>query len=269
MAGSVRLNGVDVSSMRGRRLRTFRRDLQLMFQDPYSSLDPRMRVGAILREPLAIQGIGNRKQQDERVYELLAEVGLPRNSLERYPQQFSGGQRQRIGLARALTLNPQLIVADEPVSALDVSIRAQVLNLMKRLQGSHSLTYIVISHDLAVVKYMADRIGVMYLGKLVEIGSSADIYQRFAHPYTAGLLSAIPVPDPETARQHRGEGVKGELPSPINPPSGCRFRTRCQFAQDICAEREPELRSFGTGHRAACHFPLQTPAETPALVSQS
>jgi peptide/nickel transport system ATP-binding protein len=269
MAGSVRLNGVDVSSMRGRHLRSFRRDLQLMFQDPYSSLDPRMRVGAILREPLAIQGIGNRKQQDERVYELLAEVGLPRNSLERYPQQFSGGQRQRIGLARALTLNPQLIVADEPVSALDVSIRAQVLNLMKRLQGTYSLTYIVISHDLAVVKYMADRIGVMYLGKLVEIGSSADIYQRFAHPYTAGLLAAIPVPEPETARQHRGEGVKGELPSPINPPSGCRFRTRCQFAQDVCAEREPELRVFGTGHLAACHFPLQTPVEAPALVSHS
>jgi peptide/nickel transport system ATP-binding protein len=263
MAGAVRLNGVDVTSMKGRRLRSFRRDLQLMFQDPYSSLDPRMRVGAILREPLAIQGIGSRKEQDDRVHELLAEVGLPRNSLERFPHQFSGGQRQRIGLARALTLNPQLIVADEPVSALDVSIRAQVLNLMKRLQESHGLTYIVISHDLAVVKYMADRIGVMYLGKLVEVGSGEDIYQRFAHPYTAGLLAAIPVPEPETARQNRGAGVKGELPSPINPPSGCRFRTRCPFAQDICAEQEPQLQPFGPGHRAACHFPLQ-PATVPA-----
>jgi peptide/nickel transport system ATP-binding protein len=263
MAGSVRLNGVDVTSMRGRRLRSFRRDLQLMFQDPYSSLDPRMRVGGILREPLAIQGIGSRKEQDERVHELLAEVGLPRNSLDRFPHQFSGGQRQRIGLARALTLNPQLIVADEPVSALDVSIRAQVLNLMKRLQESHGLTYIVISHDLAVVKYMADRIGVMYLGKLVEVGSGEDIYQRFAHPYTAGLLAAIPVPEPETARQNRGAGVKGELPSPINPPSGCRFRTRCPFAQDVCAEREPRLQPFGPGHLAACHFPLQ-PAMAPA-----
>jgi peptide/nickel transport system ATP-binding protein len=263
MAGAVRLNGVDVTSMKGRRLRSFRRDLQLMFQDPYSSLDPRMRVGAILREPLAIQGMGSRKEQDERVHELLAEVGLPRNSLERFPQQFSGGQRQRIGLARALTLNPQLIVADEPVSALDVSIRAQVLNLMKRLQESHGLTYIVISHDLAVVKYMADRIGVMYLGKLVEVGSGEDIYQRFAHPYTAGLLAAIPVPEPETARQNRGAGVKGELPSPINPPSGCRFRTRCPFAQDVCAEREPQLQPFGPGHLAACHFPLQ-PAMAPA-----
>jgi peptide/nickel transport system ATP-binding protein len=263
MAGSVRLNGIDVSSMKGRRLRSFRRDLQLMFQDPYSSLDPRMRVAAILREPLAVQGIGSRKQQDERVHELLAEVGLPRNSVDRFPHEFSGGQRQRIGLARALTLNPQLIVADEPVSALDVSIRAQVLNLMKRLQGSHGLTYVVISHDLAVVKYMADRIGVMYLGKLVEIGSGDDIYQRFAHPYTAGLLSAIPVPEPEAARHNRGAGVQGELPSPISPPSGCRFRTRCPFAQDVCAEQEPELQSFGPGHLAACHFPLQ-PATAPA-----
>jgi peptide/nickel transport system ATP-binding protein len=261
LAGSVRLNGVDVSSMKGKSLRSFRRDLQLMFQDPYSSLDPRMRVGAILREPLSIQGLGSRRQQDERVHELLAEVGLPRNAVERFPHEFSGGQRQRIGLARALTLNPQLIVADEPVSALDVSIRAQVLNLMKRLQGSHGLTYVVISHDLAVVKYMADRIGVMYLGKLVEIGSGEDIYQRFAHPYTAGLLAAIPVPEPEAARENRGAGVKGELPSPIDPPSGCRFRTRCPFAQDVCAEREPELRTFGPGHRAACHFPLQPAAE--------
>ena len=264
MAGSVRLNGVDVTGLKGKRLRSFRRDLQLMFQDPYSSLDPRMRVGAILREPLAVQGIGSRKEQDVRVHELLAEVGLPRNSVERFPHEFSGGQRQRIGLARALTLSPQLIVADEPVSALDVSIRAQVLNLMKRLQGSHGLTYVVISHDLAVVKYMADRIGVMYLGKLVEIGSGEDIYQRFAHPYTAGLLAAIPVPEPAVARQNRGTGVKGELPSPINPPSGCRFRTRCEFAQDVCAEREPELRSFGPGHLAACHFPLQQAAAAAA-----
>jgi oligopeptide/dipeptide ABC transporter ATP-binding protein len=217
-----------------------------------------MRVGAFIREPLSIQGLGTSKQQNDRVYELLAEVGLPRNAVERFPHEFSGGQRQRIGLARALTLNPQLIVADEPVSALDVSIRAQVLNLMKRLQESHGLTYVVISHDLAVVKYMADRIGVMYLGKMVELGTSEDIYQRHAHPYTAGLLSAIPVPEPEAAREKRGTGIKGELPSPINPPSGCRFRTRCPFAQDICAEQEPELRSFGPGHVAACHFPLQT-----------
>jgi peptide/nickel transport system ATP-binding protein len=256
-AGSVRLRGVDVAGLHGEKLRTYRRDLQMMFQDPYSSLDPRMRVGAIVKEPLVIHGLGSRKEQDDRIYELLSEVGLPRNAVERFPHEFSGGQRQRIGLARALTLNPSVIVADEPVSALDVSIRAQVLNLMKRLQTAHGLTYIVISHDLAVVKYMADRIGVMYLGKLVELGSGADIYDRYAHPYTAGLLAAIPIPDPEASRPETEFGIKGELPSAIHPPSGCRFRTRCPFVQEICAEEEPELRSFGPGHVAACHFPLQ------------
>jgi len=263
-AGSVRLRGVDVAGLRGERLRTYRRDLQMMFQDPYASLDPRMRVGAIIREPLLIQGLGSHKEQDDRVYQLLSEVGLPRNTVERFPHEFSGGQRQRIGLARALTLNPQVIVADEPVSALDVSIRAQVLNLMKRLQAAHGMTYIVISHDLAVVKYMADRIGVMYLGKLVELGSGADIYERYAHPYTAGLLSAIPIPDPAAASAETKVGIQGELPSAIHPPSGCRFRTRCQFAQEICVEQEPELRSFGPGHVAACHFPLQTAAAASA-----
>jgi peptide/nickel transport system ATP-binding protein len=256
-SGQVLLGGRDVAAMRGERLRQHRRDLQLMFQDPYSSLDPRMRVGAIIREPLSIQHIGTSQQQQQRVYELLDEVGLPRNAVERYPHEFSGGQRQRIGLARALTLNPRVIVADEPVSALDVSIRAQVLNLMKRLQADHSLTYIVISHDLAVVKYVADKIGVMYLGKMVEFGSGDDIYRRAAHPYTAGLIGAIPVPDPAAARSRSAAAIKGELPSPINPPSGCRFRTRCPFAQERCAEEEPLLRSFGPGHMAACHFPLQ------------
>src|SRR6185437_1316340 len=257
-SGAVTLGGVDVSKLNGSELRRKRRDLQLMFQDPHSSLDPRMRVGSIIGEPLAVQHLGSKKAQRERVFELLGEVGLPRNAVERFPHEFSGGQRQGIGLARALTLNPQVIVADEPVSALDVSIRAQVLNLMKRLQAAHGLTYVVISHDLAVVKYMADRIGVMYLGKLVELGTSDDIYERHAHPYTAGLIGAIPVPDPPIARARRGIGITGELPSPINPPSGCRFRTRCPLAQDICAEEEPQLRSFGPGHVAACHFPLQT-----------
>jgi oligopeptide/dipeptide ABC transporter ATP-binding protein len=230
-----------------------------------------MRVGSIIGEPLAVQRLGSKKAQRERVFELLSEVGLPRNAVERYPHEFSGGQRQRIGLARALTLNPKLIVADEPVSALDVSIRAQVLNLMKRLQASHGLTYVVISHDLAVVKYMAERIGVMYLGKLVEIGSAQDIYERPAHPYTAGLIATIPVPDPVTERGKEGVAIKGELPSPVNPPSGCRFRTRCPFAQERCAAEVPELRSFGPGHMAACHFPLQNPAgaeaDTPAMTS--
>jgi oligopeptide/dipeptide ABC transporter ATP-binding protein len=271
-SGSVLLDGADVSRMHGGELRKVRRDLQLMFQDPYSSLDPRMRVGSIIREPLQIQGIGSSKAQRDRVFELLAEVGLPRNSVERYPHEFSGGQRQRIGLARALTLNPKVIVADEPVSALDVSIRAQVLNLMRRLQAAHGLSYVVISHDLAVVKYLAERIGVMYLGKLVELGSSADIYERAAHPYTAGLIATIPVPDPAAEREKDGAAIKGELPSPVNPPSGCRFRTRCPLAQEVCSVEEPKLRSFGPGHVAACHFPLQTPepeSATPASVTAS
>jgi len=266
-AGEVTLRGENVAGLSGADLRKRRRDLQLMFQDPYSSLDPRMRVGAIIREPLTIQRIGSRQEQQNRVFELLSEVGLPRNAVERFPHEFSGGQRQRIGLARALTLNPQVIVADEPVSALDVSIRAQVLNLMKRLQDTHGLTYVVISHDLAVVKYMANRIGVMYLGKLVEMGTSDDIYQRHAHPYTAGLIATIPVPDPVIARQRKGVGISGELPSPINPPSGCRFRTRCPYAQELCAQEEPPLRSFGPGHIAACHFPLQSPAPAQAAPS--
>jgi oligopeptide/dipeptide ABC transporter ATP-binding protein len=263
-SGAVTLGGQDVSKLRGGELRRRRRDLQLMFQDPHSSLDPRMRVGAIIGEPLAVQRLGSKRARRDRVFELLSEVGLPRNAVERYPHEFSGGQRQRIGLARALTLNPRLIVADEPVSALDVSIRAQVLNLMKRLQASHGLTYVVISHDLAVVKYMADRIGVMYLGKLVEVGSGEDIYERAAHPYTAGLIATIPVPKPSAERAKKGVGIKGELPSPVNPPSGCRFRTRCPYAQERCAAEEPALRPFGPGHMAACHFPLQTPLATAA-----
>jgi oligopeptide/dipeptide ABC transporter ATP-binding protein len=270
-SGSISVNGEDVSKLHGSDLRRKRRDLQLMFQDPQSSLDPRMRVGTIIAEPLAVQHLGSKRAQRDRVQELLSEVGLPGNAVERYPHEFSGGQRQRIGLARALTVNPKLIVADEPVSALDVSIRAQVLNLMKRLQTTYGLTYVVISHDLAVVKYMADKIGVMYLGKLVEMGSGEDIYERAAHPYTAGLIATIPVPNPTLERAKTGAAIRGELPSPVNPPSGCRFRTRCQFAQERCAAEEPKLRSFGPGHVAACHFPLQSAygsdADEPAMTS--
>ncbi len=257
--GEILFGNEDVAKLKGGKLRTTRSDLQLMFQDPYASLDPRMRVGNIIKEPLTIQGRGNRSEQEARTRELLSEVGLSPNAVERYPHEFSGGQRQRIGLARALALNPKLIVADEPVSALDVSIRSQILNLMRRLQEDHALTYMVISHDLSVVRYMADRIGVMYLGKLVEIGDGNDIYERTAHPYTAGLLSAIPVPNPEIERKKRGQGIIGELPSPLNPPSGCRFRTRCPKAEEKCAEEIPPLVSFGGEHMAACHFPLQTP----------
>jgi oligopeptide/dipeptide ABC transporter ATP-binding protein len=262
--GTVELAGTRVFALRGRALRRARRDLQMMFQDPYASLDPRMRVHAILREPLEIQGIGTRAEQDERITTILREVGLPQNALERYPHEFSGGQRQRVGLARALMLNPRVIVADEPVSALDVSIRSQILNLMRRLQIERDTSSVVISHDLAVVKYLADRIGVMYLGKIVELGSGDDIYLRAAHPYTDGLLKAIPVPDPTSTRARADQvAVRGELPSPINPPSGCRFRTRCPRAQELCAAEEPPLRRFGPGHVAACHFPLQDPGELP------
>jgi peptide/nickel transport system ATP-binding protein len=221
-----------------------------------------MRVGPSIREPLSIQQVGSRSDRGKRVAELLNEVGLSPKSAGLYPHEFSGGQRQRIGLARALALNPKLIVADEPVSALDVSIQAQILNLMRGLQDSHELTYIVISHDLAVVRYLADTIGVMYLGKLVEIGPATAVYGQTAHPYTRGLIDAVPIPDPVLEKQRDTVPVRGELPSPIDPPSGCRFRTRCPLAQDICAEVEPPLRSFGGDHRAACHFPLQEPAET-------
>ncbi|HLH65250.1 MAG TPA: ABC transporter ATP-binding protein [Solirubrobacteraceae bacterium] len=260
-AGTIALEGREIFKLHGRALRRARRDLQMMFQDPYASLDPRMRVQAILREPLVVQGVGSASEQDRRVRGLLDEVGLPANALERYPHEFSGGQRQRIALARAVILEPKVIVADEPVSALDVSIRSQVLNLMKRLQAEHGMASIVISHDLAVVKYLSDRIGVMYLGKLVELGTGDQIYRSPAHPYTDALIKTIPLPDPVAERSKSDVGIKGELPSPVNPPSGCRFRTRCPRAQELCAAQEPPLRSFGNGHLAACHFPLQAPAE--------
>ena len=260
--GQIVFNGTSLGEVKGNKFRELRRDLQFMFQDPYASLDPRMRVREIISEPLDIAKRGSKTERIEAVKRLLDEVGLAYDAADRYPHEFSGGQRQRLGLARALALNPSLIVADEPVSALDVSIRSQILNLMKRLQASYGLTYIVISHDLSVIKYVADRIGVMYLGRLVELGTGADIYDRPAHPYTAGLLEAIPVPNPEIAKARSREvAVRGELPSPINPPSGCRFRTRCPLAQEKCAEVVPPLRRFGDEHMAACHFPLQPPLE--------
>ena len=267
-SGRVLFEGQDLGSLAGARLRQVRKDLQLMFQDPYASLDPRMRVGSILREPLQIQGLGSAVEQRARVADLLREVGLSPRSTELYPHEFSGGQRQRIGLARALALSPKLIVADEPVSALDVSIRSQILNLMRRLQAAHGLTYVVISHDLSVIRYLADQVGVMYLGKLVEVGRSVDVYERPAHPYTFGLLNTIPVPDPAVERAKEGVAVAGELPSAMDPPSGCRFRTRCPLARDICAAEEPVLRTFGGEHKAACHFPLQTPAESSEVLVQ-
>ena len=261
-SGQILFDGNDLASLGRGRLRALRRSMQLMFQDPYSSLDPRMRVGDILAEPLVIHRIGTSTEKRERVAALLAEVGLSPRAIERYPHEFSGGQRQRIGLARALALNPTLIVADEPVSALDVSIRSQILNMMNRLQEKHDLTYIVISHDLGVIRYVSDRIGVMYLGKLVEVGPATAVYNRPAHPYTLGLLSAVPIPDPKKERGKVHLVPRGELPSALNPPSGCRYRTRCPRAQEICAAVEPPLRQFETGQLAACHFPLESPAPT-------
>ena len=264
--GRILLDGHVIArqSRRDRRLRA--RAVQLMFQDSYASMDPRMRVGTILREPLAIARDGSRADQRGRIAAILGEVGLPASAVDRYPHEFSGGQRQRLGLARALIGGPSLIVADEPVSALDVSIQAQILNLMRDLQRERGLTYLFISHDLSVVRYMADAIGVMYLGKLVETGPADAVYSAPAHPYTKGLIDTVPVADPAAERAKEHQGVIGELPSAIAPPSGCRFRTRCPRAQELCATTEPPLRPFtSAAHQAACHFPLREP--DPGLVA--
>jgi oligopeptide/dipeptide ABC transporter ATP-binding protein len=259
-AGEVRFDGSTVHGLNAPMKRRLSRDVQFMFQDPYSSLDPRMRVGEIVREPLRAHHRGSMDDQKARVDRLMDEVGLPRSSTDRYPHEFSGGQRQRIGLARAFALEPKLIVADEPVSALDVSVQAQILNLMKDLQSDHGLTLILISHDLAVVRYMADTIGVMYLGKLVERGPANEIYEHPAHHYTKALLDAVPETNLDRARRKAALGaVEGEMPSAVDPPSGCRFRTRCPSAQDQCTHEEPPMTNFGNGHVAACHFPLRTP----------
>ena len=258
-SGSIAMKGLD-----GRRRSRFRQR-QMIFQDPYSSLDPRMRVRAILAEPMVVQRMYDRAGRETRILELLSEVGLAESAVRLFPREFSGGQRQRLGFARALALRPRMIVADEPVSALDVSIRAQLLNLMRRLQDEHDLTCVVISHDLSVIRYIADRVAVMYLGKLVEIGPTASVYERPAHPYSAGLLDAVPIPDPDEAARHERASVFGEPPSSVNPPSGCRFRTRCPRAREICSEVEPQMRLYDTsGHSAACHFPLWEPGVIPA-----
>jgi peptide/nickel transport system ATP-binding protein len=266
-SGAVHFEGENLHSLSSSDLRKRRQNIQLMFQDPYASLDPRMRVGSIIREPLQVQRVSSGADQRKRVRDLMAEVGLSPSAVGRYPHEFSGGQRQRIGLARALALEPRLIVADEPVSALDVSIQAQILNLMKDLQQRRELTLVMISHDLAVVRYMADTIGVMYLGKLVEFGPANQVYSRAAHPYTQGLLDAVPVAEVAEVRAPREVKVRGELPSAVNPPSGCRFRTRCPRAESICAEVEPPLSDFGDGHVAACHFPLQVPVSLTGAAS--
>lgn len=254
-SGQVRFAGKELPAFDSRELRSHKRDMQIIFQDPYASLDPRMKVVDIVGEPLATH-LGLRgAQKAERVGALLETVGLSREHMQRYPHMFSGGQRQRIGIARALALDPRFVVCDEPVSALDVSIQSQVINLLQDLQERKLLTYLFISHDLNVVRHISDKVAVMFLGKVVEFGSTRELYRRPLHPYTMFLLQAAPLPDPR-ARYTEKQVLQGELPSPINPPSGCRFRTRCPFAAARCADEEPPLAGEEGGRRVACHFPL-------------
>jgi oligopeptide/dipeptide ABC transporter ATP-binding protein len=249
-SGEIWFEGRDITRIGKNDLRAVRREMQIIFQDPYASLNPRLTILSIVSEPLKIHGIGNKTEQKERVGELLGKVGLDPNYMFRYPHEFSGGQRQRLGIARALALNPKLIIADEPVSALDVSVQAQVVNLLQDLQAEFGLTYLFISHGLAVVEHISQRVAVMYLGKIVEIAYSKELYENPLHPYTKALLSAIPVPDPR--RKRTRIVLQGDVPTPINPPSGCRFRTRCPFAIDECARIVPELRQIEPNHLAAC-----------------
>jgi len=256
-SGTISFSGRDISQLSRRALRPIRGEMQMVFQDPYASLNPRKRVGTIIADPLRIHGDISSRQVKERVRELLELVGLSPEHVNRYPHEFSGGQRQRIGVARALALHPKLIIADEPVSALDVSIRAQVINLLDDLQDDLGLTYIFVAHDLGVVRHVSDRIAVMYLGKIVEISPAEELYERPVHPYTEALLSAVPIPDPEASADRRQIVLEGDVPSPIAPPSGCRFHPRCRYATEICAQIEPELTAHGgEGHLAACHHPL-------------
>jgi oligopeptide/dipeptide ABC transporter ATP-binding protein len=267
-AGAVVFEGRDISKLGVRALRPLRRQMQMVFQDPYASLNPRKRVGSIIGTPMKIHGV-DRSERRQRVQELLETVGLSPEHYNRFPHEFSGGQRQRIGVARALALQPKLIVADEPVSALDVSIQSQMLNLLDDLQKELRLTYIFIAHDLGVVRHVSNRIAVMYLGKLVELAPAEELYQRPIMPYTEALLSAVPIPDPDLSQKRERIVLEGDVPSPINPPSGCRFHPRCRYMTDICREVEPPLTDYGHGHLAACHHPLNVDKETLARVTVS
>jgi oligopeptide transport system ATP-binding protein len=258
-AGRILFDGVDITSLDKRGMRAMRRRMQMIFQDPYASLDPRMTAGGIIAEPLDIHSVGTKGERQERVRDLLAMVGLNPDFTDRYPHEFSGGQRQRIGVARALALNPDLIVADEPISALDVSIQAQIINLLEKLQGRLGLTYLFIAHDLSVVRHISDRIAVMYLGRIVELAGARGLNREPLHPYTVALLSAIPIPDPVVEARRRRIILKGDVPSPVAPPPGCRFHTRCWLRERLanperCTTEEPELRTLATGHEVACHF---------------
>ncbi len=250
--GNIFFEGENLIELTDEEMRKKRRDLQIVFQDPFASLNPRHTVQRIIEEPLIVHNYGNSKERKERVYELLETVGLHREHAKRYPHQFSGGQRQRIGIARALSVNPKVIIADEPVSALDVSIQAQVLNLMVELQEKFNLTYIFISHDLSVVRYISNRVGVMYLGTLVELADSDEMYENPLHPYTQALLSAVPEPNPDIKKDRIL--LTGDVPSPANPPSGCKFHTRCKYKMDICEKVDPSFLDIGKGHFIACHL---------------
>ena len=259
-AGEISFEGQRIENFSSRQLRPLRRQMQMVFQDPYASLNPRKRVGTIIDDPMKIHGLGDKRQRKARVEELLETVGLSPEHYNRFPHEFSGGQRQRIGIARALALQPKLIVADEPVSALDVSIQSQMLNLLEDLQNEFNLTYIFIAHDLGVVRHVSDRIAVMYLGKLVELSPAEELYTRPIMPYTEALLSAVPIPDPDLAAARERIVLEGDVPSPINPPTGCRFHPRCRYATQVCGEVEPPLVEYGNGHLAACHHPLNVDA---------
>jgi oligopeptide transport system ATP-binding protein len=249
-AGKILFEGRDISRLDRKRLKSLRRELQLIFQDPYASLNPRMTVGSIVGEAFIIHNVGNGREVEDRTAALLRKVGLHADHMRRYPHEFSGGQRQRIGIARALALNPKIIVADEPVSALDVSIQAQVINLLQDLKGEFQLSYLVIAHDLSVVEYMSDRVAVMYLGKIVEMAPGGELYKNPRHPYTEALLSAVPIPDPRLEKNR--QILQGDVPSPINPPSGCYFHPRCIYRQDSCSRLSPEFTDIGNGHFVAC-----------------
>ncbi len=255
-AGTVRFKGADITHIRGQKLRALRREMAMIFQDPYASLDPRQTVGDIIGEPIDVHGLARGKERQERIRELLRVVGMNPRYADRYPHEFSGGQRQRIGIARALAVEPTFIVCDEPISALDVSIQAQIINLLEKLQSKFNLTYLFIAHDLSVVKHISNRIAVMYLGKIMEVAPSVQLYRRPRHPYTGSLMSAIPIPDPAVELRRERFILQGDVASPVNPPSGCRFRTRCPRAREHCAEEIPPLEAFGADQRAACFYPL-------------
>jgi oligopeptide transport system ATP-binding protein len=254
-SGSVRFAGEELVGRSRRQLRPIRRQIQMIFQDPYASLNPRKRVGQIIGEPLELHGLASGRDVGRRVQELLDRVGLAPEHRDRYPHEFSGGQRQRIGIARALALQPKLIIADEPVSALDVSVQAQIVNLLKDLQDEIGLSYLFVAHDLGVVRHVSDRVAVMYLGRIVESAFATDLYQHPLHPYSNALLSAVPIPDPKLNSERERLVLEGDPPSPIDPPSGCHFHTRCPWATDVCETDDPELRELEADHRAACHHP--------------